>query len=389
HIFRIVPQRPEFCHNRPGAGRTARRWAVPLALAGLAVMAALWWPARGRIAHGVNDFLSFYSGARLMGTAEQYNPARYRELQLAVSGWEGDAWQFIRLPFYAVLLRPLGHLPYPSAYRLWQFLAVAAVVAFVLLWPATGRAMTLAACCWSYPLSAAFANGQDVGWLLLLVTLALRAAATRPMLAGAIFALCGIKFHLFLLLPLALAAQRRWRMMAGLLAAGAALLALSFAVAGPDWPAQYAHTILNARVSPAQTKMPNLHGLVSGWPQPLVWSALLSLATAAAVWLAARRAGFEIGLAAALAGGLLVSQHAYVADCALLIPALLIVLAHGRAGWLRYLALALLAPPAYYLLTSGHPAGWVAPVAIMILVGGMAWYSRRGPRDETCGAGAG
>jgi len=59
----------------------------------------------------------------------------------------------------------------------------------------------------------------------------------------------------------------------------------------------------------------------------------------------------RIGLAAALAGGILAAPHAYVADCALLIPAVLIVLANAERGWIRALCVFLLTPiPCLFLL---------------------------------------
>ena len=119
---------------------------------------------------------------------------------------------------------------------------------------------------------------------LLWISIALRIRHSRPFLTGLVLALCAAKFHLFP--PLLLWRHRLWQ---GLVAGAAALLAISFAVAGRHWPLEYAAI------------MSNLHGL-------------------------------------------LVSRHAYMQDCALLLPALLIVLPTARgAGLLLGTRLAILA----------------------------------------------
>jgi hypothetical protein len=67
---------------------------------------------------------------------------------------------------------------------------------------------------------------------------------------------------------------------------------------------------------------PNLHGLVAGWGHAGAWEVILSIAVVAAVVAVARRSGFEIAFSAGMLGSFLVSNHAYVHDCAVLIPGL-------------------------------------------------------------------
>src|SRR5579863_9653835 len=138
-----------------------RGWMPPACLCGAALLLLYWVPVRWRIEHGINDFMNLYSGARLIGTAGQYDPARYREVQAAATGYSGEAWLFTRLPSFALPLRLLGRLPYQAAYEIWQMLCVAALTGFLLLWPTRDKALLFLICCWSIPLSAAFASGQD------------------------------------------------------------------------------------------------------------------------------------------------------------------------------------------------------------------------------------
>ena len=104
-------------------------WMLPAAAAGIAVMLWLWSPVRFEILHGINDFENLYAGARLIGTPGQYDPAAYRDLQLAAAGHTNPSWLFTRLPAFALLLRPLGWLPYRAAYGVWQALSVGALAA--------------------------------------------------------------------------------------------------------------------------------------------------------------------------------------------------------------------------------------------------------------------
>ncbi|MFB3826875.1 MAG: glycosyltransferase 87 family protein [Bryobacteraceae bacterium] len=349
-----------------------RWWLAPAAAAGLAALALGWLPTFGKIYRGSNDFLAFYAGARLVGTPDLYDAEAAREIQASASGMTGNALRFIRLPFFAAGLWPLGTLPYPYAYWIFQGLSLAALAAFLLLWPGD-RAAAAVLCCWSVPLSMNLASGQDVTFLLLWLALALRFHGKHPAAAGALLALCAAKFHLFFGLPLLLLAQRRWRMTAGFAAAGAALAAVSFAVSGPHWPAQFLAAVTAPSINPGVKAMPNLNGLLAGAPAAPALEIALAALTLGLVWRAARRREFGLAMAAALAGGILVSHHAYPTDCALLIPAGLLVLDHARQAWLKWLLVVLLAPFAYFfLLAQIHIGAAAVPLSLAALVYGLA-----------------
>ena len=239
-------------------------------------------------------------------------------------GWSGPAVSSSRLPFYYAMLWPLGRLPYATARALWFGLMILSAVLFVLIYPTDRRAMLAAAVAVSLPLFAAtFGQRQDLALLLLIIAVSLwlrkRGYETA---AGFVLALLAIKIHLFLLLPVALVMRREWRMLFGLAGGGVALLGISFAVAGPGWVQEYLALISNPGVISDPGGKPNLHGLVAGWPHAGAWEVVLSVLVVIATVLAARRRGFEIAFSAALLGSFLMSNHAYVHDCAVLIPAL-------------------------------------------------------------------
>ncbi len=352
------------------------RWAIFVAplLAATSIL-LLMGDSRRAVWSGANEFVMLYAGARLVGTPDLYNPVRTIEVQLAAAGDTGPALRYTRLPYLAAILRPLGRLPYHTAYIIWELLALTAFVAFVLLWREPSLSMTLIAASLFVPAFTGLIKGQDVTFLLLWIALAARLQQQqRPFAAGLIFSLCAAKFHLFLLLPLLVLGQRRWRFGLGLITGFAGLVAISFAVAGLSWPQQYYRSLLDPVIHPGLSHMPNLHGMFAGLRHAVLLETLFAGSIIVAHWRIVRRTGFGSGLAATLAGGLLLSYHCYLADCVLLLPAILTVLATTTLPALRFLALMLMAPFLYYI----YPR-WpvVVPVAVLLFVYSMAFEAER------------
>ena len=311
------------------------------------ILAPAVWFSWGHIKSGADDFLALYAGARLAGTSQLYDPAAINQTQVATTGMAGgEAVIYTRLPWVALLLWPLGKLPYAWAHAIWFAMRFAAVIAFVLIWPHSRRSLTAVVCCWSMPLALGLANGQDAPILLLWIALSERLQKSgKPFLAGLILALCTAKFHLFLLLPLLYLIHRRWPVLSGLAGGCAALLALSFAAGGRDWPVAYLRVLQLPDINPARWFMPNIHGfLPSGVPE---WIGMTVVAAAGILGML--RLDYRTGLAAALTGGLLLSYHAYFQDALLLIPAIMITLAHANA-FARYAGAALATPFPWMLM---------------------------------------
>lgn len=325
--------------------------ALSLCAAGLLlVYGSVFRTGFDRIRAGADDFLAFYAGARLAGTSSLYDPAAVERVQLQAARQTSPALAFVRLPWCAVVLRPLARLSYSAAHTLWFALRVLAVAAFVFLWRLPGRMAAAVVCCWSLPLAAALGNGQDVPflllWLALFVALDNRG---RPFWAGMVLSLCTAKFHLFLLLPVLFVAHRKWAVVAGAAAGCAVLGAICWLGAPPDWPMQFLRAISRAQIAPMAQTMPTLHGLLPGaWEWPA--TALVVLLSGWAIL----RLEYPRALAVALAGGLLIARHAYMQDAAILIPAILILWSKGRTQIERYAAFAAAMPlPWLFLIRRG------------------------------------
>jgi hypothetical protein len=305
-----------------------------------------------KVRTGADDFLAFYAGARLAGTPGIYDPDSIRRTELEAAGANGQALLSIRIPGFSLLMWPLAQLPYAAAHALWYAIRIAAVIGFVLLWPWTPRGFTALICCWSLPIAAGLANGQDAPLLLFwLAAWQWLERRGHPFAAGAVLILCAAKFHLFLLIPVLLIRHRRWAALGGAAAGGCALYLLSVRAGGWDWPVRYARVLSNPVIHPCEAIMPNLHGLLSGIA-PAYVEIGVAVALALAAVAALTRLSYAEGLAVALAAGLLLSYHAYVADGVILVPAILIVLGGFGGRLYRWAAVALATPAPWLLVLS-------------------------------------
>jgi hypothetical protein len=317
----------------------------------------------GDLAH-FGDFTHFYIGACLAGTEAEYDASAVLRLQQSVTGIVQPHLLPTRLPFYYRLLRPLCGLSYLSAHRIWMILLVTTAVAGIGLLSLTQGAAAVAASLWSAPLFLSLVGGQDdtILYLVLAAGLWLRQAG-RPRSAGVVLSLLWIKFHLFLLLPVLFVVKREYRLLAGAAFGSALLLGACFAVAGIHWPARYAALLLNPVISPGGDLMPNLHGVALHFAgSAAIEAALAILVVAAAVWVMART-GFALAFGAALLGGILVSHHAYPADCVFLVPGLVDIWRQGRSPAREIALICLLPIPYWFAEFLGY--GWL-PATLLL-----------------------
>ena len=349
----------------------------------LALMLALVVNVRSQSTDGLSDFAAFYAGAWSLATGDLYDTEQLHRIELEHTGKYSPGHGYVRPPFHAVLIWPLSRLPYHSAHLLWNLVLAASLVGFIALWRPPDFWQTLLFTCMCFPAFAAFINGQDVPVILLWLAVSMKLQARqKPFAAGVVFSLCAIKFQLFVLTPVLLVAQGSWRFTRGLLTGGAVLAAVSFLAAGWSWPQRMYETATTAEFSPNPGLMPNLHGVLSYHPFSSWLELAVSLSVVVAVWVVARRMSFPYALACSLAGGLLISYHAYLPDYALLLPACLTVFVTTEMLLLRGLALFLLLPPAHLLASVGYPTSLPVVAAILLLVYLMAYEAWRQGRES-------
>ncbi len=354
--------------------------------------ALLAWPVRTFFLRGQTDFVQLYTGAQLAGTGRLYDAEANYEWHRRLFGVHFPAVLHSRPAFYAFLLQPLGRLPYRAAFWLFVALNVAAAAwvfrcilrpsppsaAFGAVFPATYLAVL-----W----------GQDV-WLAVALFGAsfLLLKRGRDAEAGLVMSLCSIKAHLFALVPLALLAQRRWRVLAGGAAGGAGLFLLGFAGDGPGWPGSYWALLSGSSIHRDMGGMPNLQGVSVQLGNPAWFLPASMLAVAAAVvWISIRSRGIGAPVAAALAASYLCSFHAYPHDALTLLLAFALLPREALRGWRRAAWILLASPVPMLFALLGTPWQLAVPAAaaaaLGALVGGSAAPPQAAPepaREEAC-----
>ena len=350
------------------------RWATAacllLCLAGALTYVKIefaWTDNRGA------DFNQYRSGAILAGTGHLYD---FDSIAAVEREHHNRLIPFGRLPFYALVFKPIAALPYAWGHLTWWIINALAIAGFVRLWPLKNSRWLAVGLFWSCPLAMLLNYGQDTALFLLFATAALfLLVRCQDFAAGLVLAICASKFHLALALPVFLAANRRWRSIAGAVVGGLAILAMSFAAEGPSWPLRLLELSRRPEFNPAPWRMPNIAGLIAGAPFAGALEILLGMVVLAAVWRISRVADLPTGMAAALAGGLLLSHHSQAYDCVLLIPAMIVVLEGSVPSALRCWALVLLTPVPYlFLLVEPLSlAGRVLVVGFPLFV--MVWLS--------------
>jgi Glycosyltransferase family 87 len=362
---------------------TVRRTILLLAIvAGVLLRVRIFTGLPRSLSVCTTDFSAFYAGGKLAGSLAMYSPSEVFAAEQAAMGCHMENLIFVKPPFYALLMEPLAQLPFLTALWIWRLAGVAAIGVFLWLWPGD-RLAAAAGCAWYLPLAGNFTVGQDVALVLALVAGAYWCCKTgRPFWAGILLGLCAIKFHLFLLLPLLLWHRKLWRTALGGASVVLALVAVSFAVYGPGWWPRYLAALSDARMNPYPYNMVNLVGL---FHYHAVWLAA-AVVVAGLCWYAIARGTLELGLAAMLAGGVLIAPHNTVCDGVLFLPLLLMACrassaaptAAAEAGQPVARALGVFAlAPIYAFLPSG-----VLQVVVMALLAWAAWEAR--PRGAAC-----
>ena len=199
-------------------------------------------------------------------------------------------------------------------------------------------------------------------------------------LSGVVLGTGLIKFHLFLLWPVMLLIQRRWRMLAGACAAVTAEVLISLLLAGPRGIAKYVALLRMSdlrHLNPSPELMVNARSIALNLGvDNIAVTGLLTLAavilTAAACW----RAPLWRAIAAASAGSLLVAPHVYGYDAGLLLVGLWLAVFESGTRSPRIAATILLTPIPMLLSLAGSPWAAATSLALFAFLASLAWMSR-------------
>jgi hypothetical protein len=262
-------------------------------------------------------------------------------------------------PFEALLLAPLGALPYKTAYLLWGLINVAIWLSLTRLLrpyaPAPRDELAYLALWLLFaPLGVALFQGQSSIVLLLVYTLTFISLKNgRDFRAGAILGLGLFKFQFIVPFALIFLLRRRWKFMRGFVATAAGLGVLSVIAVGWRGIWSYIHLLASVAGHPdnstfgAAIGMGTVQGFVHAVLGKVLGASAISLLVAAISialigWIARRwrepdhaergwslnLRNFDLMFAASVVVALVTGFHMFTHDLSPLLLAMLLVMAH-------------------------------------------------------------
>ncbi len=242
-----------------------RGWFVPALIGVFALFCTAYSLLLGaRVASGENDFLAFHTGAKLAMSGQLYDLPEHLKVHQATVGREYPSLAYIRFPYYAGLLQPLGWLPLRWAWPMWAIFQ--GLCGCWILW-LFGRGdreylfimMLLPA------LYTSTMSGQDTLLLAAMLTgvwMLLEKRMDAP--AGALLALALIKPHFALVFAMVLLVRGRWRALSSFAGSAIILYFASAAMAGLDWPVHWMRALQPIMATDKRHIMPNALNLLEG-----------------------------------------------------------------------------------------------------------------------------
>jgi hypothetical protein len=361
----------------PEANPTARA-GKPLQSLLLAIGLGLFWFVAGiqilPIAR-INDFLNLYTGASFAlhwDWHHIYTGAGQLALERQLAPERHELWPFVRPPAYAILMSPLALIPFGAAFAVWICAQWAVFLGcWAWAWKKFGpEALIWAALYFACPLG--IAHGQDCAlYLAILCGAFALGEKNRQFLAGLLLGLGLVKFHLFLVWPLLLLIQRRWRFLAGFTLCGTVQAVVSIAVLGWSGMKAYADFILHLNSYYAPERNINLNTIFLDLRIPSApWVLLASAAIVALIlWCSWKPQPLWVTFALAIGGSLLIGPHAYGYDGAMLLLPFWCVIFRSQFRIAKLTAATICTPITVAASFSGPPfACWMALLLLIFVV---------------------
>ncbi len=360
--------------------------------------------ASGR-AHLVTDFRSFWAASRLAlghDPIGAYQPSVHFAAERTIPGFEGVGWAaFFYPPIFLLICLPLALLPFWWSALAWVAATGALLAVSVRRYIPRSQSAWLAAL--SFPAAwMSAASGQSAVLAAALLALAAQWLDRRPALAGMCFGCLAFKPQLGLVVPVALIAAGRWRIVAAASATVGVLAAASMILFGRSAWIACVDNLALARMAidmgdESPGKIPSVEGAALLLGATPFAAALLQAMTAFAVcvflWtLARRRPGAETEGAAICVAAALCSPWVHFYDLAVLaFPIAWLASEALRTRWLPWEKSIILS--SYALPAATVLAMWVRlPVAPLVMTTLFAAVWRRGSYksldDPATGQGA-
>ena len=354
----------------------ARARGYSLILLGFCVVAMVGWIA---LSDGLidrngkplgTDFSSFYAAGSLAlegRAADAYDPAAQHAREQTRFGAETPYYSWLYPPVFFFIAAPLALLPYPFALALFQAMGLALYLwALAAILAAARRRDPVIARHWLL-VAAAFpavflnlGNGQN-GFLTAGLLGAALVTMERPIISGLCIGLLSYKPQFALVIPIALLAAGRWRVIASAALTTMALVAVSGLLFGIDaWTAFLGSTEMSRKVlleqgSVGYEKLQSTFAAVRLWggSVPLGYAvqgvvSMLAIVATAYGWRTSGNPALKAALL--ISASALASPHLLDYDLVLLAPAL------------AFLTLVMLEDGARDYDTSSMAFIWIAPL---------------------------
>jgi len=355
----------------------------------LAVGLVTFWIAAGyRLAPHARrmDFLNLYTGASFAldwDWRHIYTEAGQLARERKLAPGQSRLWPFVRPPVYAIIMAPLALIPFPEAFWLW----ISAQSAVLLgCWAWAARRFGPDAAVWGALFFAGplgIMHGQDCALFLALLCGAFALGEkNRMFLCGLVLGVGLTKFHLFLLWPLVLLIERRWRMLAGFAVCGLGQGLLSLAVLGWSGLWGYAAFILHLGQYYSPEKNIDINAILVNLGT--LSRSLLIVLTAAAgglvLWSSRRRGPLWMTFTLAAAGSLLIGPHVYTYDGTMLLLPFWCVISLSPFRIAKLTAATICTPIAAIASSCGPPLAGFMALALLVFVAGVCLESERSIR---------
>jgi hypothetical protein len=304
-------------------------------------------------------------------------------------------------PFEALLLSPLGALPYKTAYLIWGLVNIAIWLFQPFLLRPYVRAPQddlgyLLLWLLFLPLGAALFEGQSSLVVLLLYSITyINLRRGHDLRAGAVFGLALFKFQFAIPFAAILLLQRKWQFIKGFVGTASVLGVLSLVAVGWRGILTYVNLLAGIAAHPENATYGSAIGMatVAGFVNPVLGKTLGHAAASLIVagvsiflllWTAWRwkKAGpgadqrtFDLMFAAAVVVSLATSLHMFTYDLSPLLLPMLLVTTHfpGHSRTLRIVLgttlLMFWMPPLFLLSLASHTVYFWFPVLMLFLIG--------------------
>jgi hypothetical protein len=272
--------------NEPQPPSGKRRNLLRIFILGvLCLHAAFFLSLAGRIERGYPDFIVFYTAANIIRRGlghELYAGHVQNEVQKQITGQLPERigpLPYIHPPFEALIFLPLSYFPFRLAFALWNLLNLGMLLVIFMLLRSSVAALRLIPP-WEcglialafFPVFECLLQGQDSILQLFFCVLAWKSLKQkRDVAAGCWFALGAFKFQLMLPIVLLTIVWKHRRVLVGFALISSVLAAISLGIVGwrgllryPSFAVEIANTPTLGGVP--TDFLPNLHGLIAGWP---------------------------------------------------------------------------------------------------------------------------